>query len=60
MTNYKPKQQCKYNKSVYCFPYQMHCETCGWNPEEEQRRLEEIKEQMKEGFIHGKMADYER
>lgn len=36
---------CPNNNSVYCYPSERKCESCGWNPEVSKRRLDKFEEE---------------
>lgn len=33
---------CKFNGAVRCYPFERHCDRCGWCPEVAERRLKEF------------------
>ena len=58
--------QCPYRDNIMCGLWRNHesekrnCPDCGWNPEEEYRRIKEIKEDMADGRYRFGFYDKER
>lgn len=36
------KNSCKFNGAVRCYPFERHCNKCGWCPEVSERRIQEF------------------
>lgn len=36
------KNSCKFNGAVRCYPFERHCDKCGWCPEVAERRIKEF------------------